>query len=167
MIPALVEDCGRCAALCCVSLAFDRGESFAIDKPAGLPCPNLEGHGCGIHDRLEAEGFAGCVRYSCAGAGQRVVQELFGGRSWQDDPRLLAPMMEAFRGMRQIQERLVLLVTARTLDLSEVDRARLDAFVAGLCPEALDEATVRDFPGSRPAERIDGFIRSLARYVTR
>jgi hypothetical protein len=31
-------DCARCAGLCCVLLAFDRGPLFAFDKPAGIAC---------------------------------------------------------------------------------------------------------------------------------
>ncbi|GGE24499.1 hypothetical protein GCM10011360_11170 [Primorskyibacter flagellatus] len=166
MIPSLSEDCGQCAALCCLALAFDRGNSFGIDKPAGVPCPNLSGHACSIHDRLESEGFSGCVRYSCTGAGQRVVQELFAGRSWQDDPALTAPMMEAFRGMREIQERLAQLSAAQGLALSEEDAAEAEALIGALVPRAVTTESVIAFPGSPLSARIDGFVRSLRRYVT-
>lgn len=167
MTPSLTEDCGQCAALCCLALAFDRGESFGIDKPAGTPCPNLRGHLCGIHDRLEDEGFSGCVRYSCSGAGQRVTQELFDGASWQDAPHLAAPMMDAFRGMRAIQERLALLSAAGSLDLSSEDRGRAEGFIGRLGPGAIDRAMVTEFPGSPLEREIDAFVTSLARYVTR
>ncbi len=36
----LRADCGRCAGLCCVAPAFTASADFAIDKPAGQPCPN-------------------------------------------------------------------------------------------------------------------------------
>jgi len=120
----LVADCHRCAALCCVALAFDRSASFAFDKPAGEPCPSLRGKLCVIHDDLEARGCSGCARYDCAGAGQRVVQEVFGGRS--EDP---ARMADAFRVMRDVQELRVLL---RAMDtwlatrMSEDDLAELE-----------------------------------------
>jgi hypothetical protein len=166
VIPSLSEDCGRCAALCCLALAFDRGESFGIDKPAGVPCPKLSGHVCSIHDRLESEGFSGCVRYSCTGAGQRVVQELFAGRSWQADATLTRPRMDAFRGMREIQERLAQLSAAQSLDLSEEDAAEAEALIAPLLPGAITTESVIAFPGSRLSRRIDGFVRSLRRYVT-
>jgi len=125
----LAGDCHRCAALCCVALAFDRSSSFAFDKAAGVPCRNLRGIECAIHDALEASGCSGCARYDCAGAGQRVCEEVFGGRSWRDDPSLLAPMMDAFRVMREVQELRVLL---RALDerlsrrLSERELANLE-----------------------------------------
>ncbi|NUV58619.1 pentapeptide repeat-containing protein [Streptomyces sp. CAI-85] len=78
---ALQGDCGRCFGLCCVALPFARSADFALDKPAGTPCPNLgEGHRCGIHTRLRESGFVGCAVYDCFGAGQRVSQETFGGR---------------------------------------------------------------------------------------
>ncbi|WP_375172930.1 hypothetical protein [Pseudooceanicola sp.] len=167
MRPAVTEDCANCAALCCVALAFDAGESFAIDKPAGTPCPNLAGHACSIHDRLDVQGFSGCVRYSCAGAGQRVTQELFDGVSWRDDPTLLSPMMEAFRGMRAIQDRLVLLLAAEKLSLSPEDQARAEGLMDGLGPEHVTRQIASDFPGSALETEIDGFIRSLSRYVRR
>ncbi|RQX15913.1 oxetanocin A resistance protein, partial [Micromonospora arida] len=37
----LRADCGRCFGLCCVVPAFAASADFAIDKPAGSPCPNL------------------------------------------------------------------------------------------------------------------------------
>jgi hypothetical protein len=98
----LAPDCAACAALCCIVPAFDKGDAFAFDKPAGLPCPNLSGHRCRIHETLAARGFAGCVRYDCLGAGQRATA-LFEA-SWRDDPGLAAPMAEAFRRLREIQE---------------------------------------------------------------
>ena len=49
----LRADCSRCAALCCVVPAFSRSSDFAIDKPAGRPCPNLRSDlRCGIHEHL-------------------------------------------------------------------------------------------------------------------
>jgi hypothetical protein len=45
-----------------VAPAFTRSSEFAIDKPAGMPCPNLaDDHGCSIHDRLPEAGFSGCA----------------------------------------------------------------------------------------------------------
>jgi hypothetical protein len=117
--PVLTADCGQCAALCCAYHAFDRSEQFAIDKPAGVPCPNLSGQGrCTIHATLVESGYSGCAGYDCLGAGQRVVQELFGGRSWQAEPALKKPMFEAFRVMRQVHDLLSLLATARQLPLT-------------------------------------------------
>lgn len=130
----LRADCARCAALCCVALAFDRSEHFAADKEAGVACPNLEGHRCGIHARLDQEGFGGCARYDCGGAGQRVVQEIFGGRSWRDQPSLLAPMLHAFRVMRQAHERLSLLEAARGLSLAPPQARRRQELAAALDP---------------------------------
>lgn len=129
MLPDLTSDCQSCTALCCMALAFDEGEDFAFDKPAGLPCPNLDVEfGCQLYNHLEAEGFRGCVRYECHGAGQRVSQELFPGQNWRDDPSLAKPMIAAFAAMRQVHEALELLVAAGQLDLPtslEVEREEL------------------------------------------
>jgi len=70
----LAADCGRCAGLCCIHLAFEASPLFARSKRAGMPCPNLRADcRCAIHDHLEARGFAGCAAYDCHGAGQRAT----------------------------------------------------------------------------------------------
>src|SRR5919199_3468640 len=103
----LAADCSRCAGLCCVAPAFARSADFAIDKPAGRPCPHLRTDlRCGIHDRLRPEGFPGCDVFDCFGAGQQVVQVTFGGRSWQGAPDLAAAMFAALPVMRQLHEML-------------------------------------------------------------
>jgi hypothetical protein len=117
-------DCARCAALCCVGLAFDRSEHFGFDKDAGVPCVHLVGHRCAIHRTRNERGFGGCASYDCAGAGQRVTQSIFEGRSWRDEPALLAPMIDAFRAARDAHALLVLLHAARRLPL-DVERERV------------------------------------------
>lgn len=94
----LVADCGRCRALCCVAPAFARSADFAIDKAAGQACPNLRGSACGIHDQLLDRGFPGCVAYDCFGAGQQVVQVVFGG-----GPRT-PRMLRVYELARQLHE---------------------------------------------------------------
>jgi len=131
----LSPDCTRCAALCCVSLAFDRSAFFAFDKEPGVPCRHLTAeHRCGIHQDLASRGFTGCIRYECSGAGQRVTQEIFGGRSWRDDPALAQPMFDAFRAMRQVHELLLLLQTAGRLPLAPPLAQRRGDLVAALQP---------------------------------
>jgi hypothetical protein len=102
---SLRADCGRCFALCCVAPAFARSSEFAIDKPAGVPCPHLgEDHRCTIHTRLRAEGFAGCTAYDCFGAGQRLAQDTFGGRDWRTHREVADPMMAALPVLRGLHE---------------------------------------------------------------
>lgn len=74
MLPTeLLSDCARCAALCCVELAFDRSEAFAFDKPAGEPCRHLQANRCSVHALREESGLGGCVAYECFGAGPRAT----------------------------------------------------------------------------------------------
>ena len=128
-------DCARCAALCCVALAFDRSPLFAFDKPAGEPCANLGARGrCTIHAERAAKGFAGCEAYDCLGAGQAVTQGLFDGKSWRDDPALLGPMMRAFAVMRRAHEALDLLRLARGMPLPATAMRRLQAAEDDLDP---------------------------------
>ncbi|MCW2699014.1 MAG: pentapeptide repeat-containing protein [Blastococcus sp.] len=101
----LRADCGNCAGLCCVAPAFAASADFAIDKPAGVPCGHLqEDFRCGVHDRLRDRGFNGCTVFDCFGAGQRLTQVTFGGRSWREAPELAAAQFAVFPVMRQLQE---------------------------------------------------------------
>ena len=101
----LRADCGRCAGLCCVAPAFAKSSDFAIDKPAGRPCPNLAADfRCGIHDRLPERGFPGCVVFDCFGAGQQVTQVTFGGREWLGTPGIAGQMFAVLPVMRQLHE---------------------------------------------------------------
>jgi hypothetical protein len=114
--PGLKPDCERCCGLCCVAPAFARSPDFAIDKRPGEPCPNLtRDFRCGIHDRLRAEGFRGCVAYDCFGAGQKVTQITFNGRNWRESPQIATQMFEVFGVMRQLHALLVYLSQALTL----------------------------------------------------
>lgn len=166
-LPDLHEDCSRCAALCCVAYPFEGHEDFAILKDADSPCPNLGPDcRCTIHDRLNASGFSGCVAYSCAGAGQRVTQELFDGESWRDDPDLLPHMTHALRVLRPIHEALVILQQASALPMSDELRARCDELIAALCPE--EDRSIWDFEEPEVQEalaQVPRFVPLLAPYV--
>ncbi|MCW6010316.1 pentapeptide repeat-containing protein [Micromonospora sp. CPCC 205371] len=112
----LRADCERCFGLCCVAPAFTRSADFAIDKPAAHACPNLQDDfRCGIHRDLRDKGFPGCVVFDCFGAGQKVAQVTFGGRSWRAAPETAAPMFAAFAVMRELHELLWYLREARSL----------------------------------------------------
>ena len=102
-------DCSRCAALCCIAYPSDDMPGFSARKEAGEPCPKLGRDGlCTIYERREEEGFAGCIRYECFGAGQHVVETLFAGRDWRSDPALLPAMVENFLAMRPVSDLLFL-----------------------------------------------------------
>jgi hypothetical protein len=126
-----------------------------------VACPNLEGAlRCGIHDRLERAGFRGCVIYDCLGAGQRVVQELFPGRSWRQEPELLPEMWQALNALRGVHELILLLATAAKAPLDHAERRALEALQAELDPadgwtmQALAEAGAL-------CDRARGFLQSL------
>jgi uncharacterized protein YjbI with pentapeptide repeats len=112
----LRADCGRCFGLCCVAPAFVASADFAIDKPAGHPCPHLQADfRCAIHEDLRRQGFPGCAAYDCFGAGQQVSQVTFGGRDWRQDPRAAPQMYQVFAIMRQLHELLWYLAAALRL----------------------------------------------------
>ncbi|MBI9113607.1 pentapeptide repeat-containing protein [Sanguibacter sp. YZGR15] len=152
--PDLAADCSRCFGLCCVALAFARSADFAVDKAAGDPCHNLDdADRCTIHARLRPEGFKGCTVFDCFGAGQKVSQGTFGGRSWRHDDGSRALMFEVFPVVRRLQEVLWYLVAAMTMRGTEPVRDDLEAAVTetqrltGLGPQdlaALDVDAHRD-----------------------
>lgn len=122
----LRADCGRCFGLCCVASAFSASSDFAIDKPAGHPCPHLQADfRCGIHDDLRPRGFPGCAAYDCFGAGQQVSQVTFGGRDWRQDPRAAPRMYRVFPVMRQLHELLWYLTAALALPPARAARGEL------------------------------------------
>ncbi|MFC2953132.1 hypothetical protein ACFOOP_14440 [Marinicaulis aureus] len=164
----LRADCTRCAALCCMAPSFDKSPSFGFDKPPETPCSNLDGEGrCVIHADLASKGFPGCVAYDCHGAGQRVTQEIFGGRSWLAEPQLKPPMTRAFMVMRRIHELLSMLTAAQALPLDDGERQGLNALQNRLQPsngwseELLSTAPIDDL-----AAQIHAFLRSLKRHVS-
>jgi hypothetical protein len=165
----LRADCARCAALCCVTLAFDRSPLFACDKAAGEPCAHLlASDRCGIYAERSRRGFAGCAAYDCLGAGQRVTQELFGGRSWQAHPAEAQLMFEAFGVMRHVHELLLLLRAAGQLPLSSRQRKRWRALAAALDPaDGWSPATLSAFAKSELPAAVQKFLRSLRPLVRR
>lgn len=141
---SLRADCGQCFALCCVAPAFLASADFAISKPAGQPCPNLQpDFRCSIHDRLRPQGFGGCAAYDCFGAGQQVAQVTFGGRDWRQAPEIAAQMFDVFGIVRQLHELLWYLTEALTLPAARPLHGELRAALqqterlAGGSPDAL------------------------------
>lgn len=160
-------DCSRCQALCCVSLPFDRGAWFGADKAADEPCPHLLGdHRCAIHARRELAGFAGCLHYDCAGAGQRVTRQLFAGKSWRTEPELARKMFESFRMLRHVHELELLLAAAGELPLVPNEAERREHLLsllepaAGWTPERLAECDLASFE-----REVHAFLRSLRERV--
>ena len=124
----LAADCSRCVGLCCVAPAFAASVDFAVDKPAGDPCPNLEADNrCGIHARLRESGFPGCVVFDCFGAGQRVTQELLPGTDWRTGEADATAMFAAFTVAWPLHELLWYLRVAAALPAAAPLRAALEA----------------------------------------
>ncbi|MBI1492387.1 hypothetical protein [Halocynthiibacter styelae] len=130
----LTPDCENCQALCCVALAIDKGPEFALDKPAGMPCPNLRtDHRCKIHENLTDLGFGGCVRYSCLGAGQ-WVSALYGRETWRANPQNARPMMDDFATAREMRAALELLIAAARLPLPDALEEERQALITTITP---------------------------------
>src|SRR3954452_965330 len=165
----LRADCSRCAGLCCVAPAFAASADFAIDKPAGHACPNLQDDfRCGIHARLRERGFPGCTVFDCFGAGQRITLDTFGGRAWREEPGLAGGQFALPPVLRQLHEALWYLLEAEALPAASSLRAEVRALrewterlAAGFPEEltALDAGAHRRLVGE-----LLGRISDLARH---
>lgn len=133
---SLRADCSKCCALCCVAPSFDAAQGFGFNKAAHVPCANLRGDfQCAIHDDLDRHGFPACAGFDCHGAGQRVTQHLFGGKSWKTSPEIASSMFEAYHRYRALHELMVLLETA-VAQVARPDAIRLtnlSQFIDQLC----------------------------------
>ncbi|WP_370030221.1 hypothetical protein [Qipengyuania mesophila] len=140
------SDCSRCAALCCIAYPSEEMPGFSAAKQAGQPCPKLGADAlCTIYARRAEEGFAGCIRFECFGAGQHVVQSLFEGRDWRGDGTLLGPMVEAFLAMRPVSD--LAYLVERALGVAPTDPALLQlreelADIAGSREALADSARI-------------------------
>jgi hypothetical protein len=166
---ALRADCSRCAGLCCVAPPFAASADFAFDKPAATPCRHLQpDFRCGIHDRLRPAGMPGCTVFDCFGAGQRITQQTFGGRTWREAPELAAAQFAVLPVVRQLHEMLWYLAEALALPeaapLNEDVRAmrtRTEELAAGTADElrSLDAGGHRRVVGellSHVSDRVRG-----------
>lgn len=162
-------DCARCTALCCVGFAFDASEEFDYNKFAGDPCVHLAEDGaCTIHDRLEQSGFAGCVKYSCYGAGQIVVQDMFEGRHWRDHPGEAQAMYDALGVLRRVREQLMLLELAADLPLDDAQSRERSRLIADLDPaEEWTPVALRDFDIDGAVAAVSDYLASLRDSVAR
>jgi hypothetical protein len=137
-----------------VAPAFAASADFAIDKPAGRPCPNLgEDFRCGIHAQLRERGFPGCEVFDCFGAGQQLTQVTFGGRTWREDPALAAQQFAVLPVLRQLHECLWYLTEAVELPAAPLrDEVRTAlAETERLAGGAPDELAALDVAGHRRA----------------
>jgi uncharacterized protein YjbI with pentapeptide repeats len=101
----LLADCENCFALCCVALPYAKSSDFPFNKTSGDPCRNLqENFLCRIHHELRDKGFKGCTVYECFGAGQKVAQNTYKGKSWREYPDNMEEMFQVFPIMQQLHE---------------------------------------------------------------
>ncbi|WP_368655029.1 pentapeptide repeat-containing protein [Ornithinibacillus sp. 4-3] len=123
----LKADCSSCFGLCCTALNIVASSDFAIDKPAGTPCSNLQkDFRCKIHTDLRNKGFKGCTVFDCLGAGQKVSQGTFKGKSWQEHPEIADKMFHVFPIMEQLYEMIAFTAEALSYNLSHSLQNRLN-----------------------------------------
>lgn len=163
--PEFTYDCTQCAALCCMAPMIAKSERFPIDKPSGTACQNLECGGmCKIHDDREALGYKGCIDFSCLGAGPVVTNDLFSGKSWQDDDTLREPMTRAFLDLYRVQEARWLLTTAAFMGLppvKETERKQmLETYDPG--PDGWSEARLHAMLDALSPDTVREWLRGLA-----
>ena len=109
----LQADCQNCFALCCTALNIVASSDFAMNKPAGIPCQNLQSDfSCQIHGTLREKGFKGCTVFDCLGAGQKVSQTTFHGQDWRQHPAHADAMFRVFPIMEQLFEMIAYIAEA-------------------------------------------------------
>ena len=148
--------------------AFSRSADFAIDKPAGVPCPNLDrDFRCGIHASLRDRGFPGCAVFDCFGAGQHVVQVTFGGADWRTTPELAAPMFALLPVVRQLHELLWYLAEAVELASGRLrdDGRRLQEEISALTQRSADQLSRLDV--ADPSARVGALLDRVSALVRR
>lgn len=118
-------ECGKCFALCCVALSFQRSADFGHDKPSGQACHFLEtDYRCRIHAQKEALGYEGCIEFDCLGAGQRASAG-FAGLNFSGGPAVARRLYGRFTELLKLQEMRQALVDAGEFPLSvEMDKER-------------------------------------------
>ncbi|MDQ0496102.1 MULTISPECIES: pentapeptide repeat-containing protein [Paenibacillus] len=110
-------DCEKCFGLCCVALPYAKSADFAFNKDGGTPCQNLNAdYRCSIHKNLRNNGLRGCTVYDCFGAGQKISQVTYNGKSWRDDPAIAEEMFNILPIMQQLHEMLYYLNEALGLE---------------------------------------------------
>ncbi len=166
-LPELTADCSRCTALCCMSMAFDAGEEFAYDKPAGEGCQHLDqGFGCKIHTRRSELGFSGCAKFDCHGAGQVLTEQVFPGVDWRVSPDRIPAIIDGFRALREVHRLLTLLQLTERLPLAADHMTERAALIAELCPaEGWNEARLQAFEAGDLPTQVTQFLQSLAALV--
>lgn len=101
----LLPDCDNCLGLCCVAPGFAASATFAYSKPEGETCRHLDAaNRYEIHAALTDKGFAGCVAYQCYGAGLKVVQQIYPGRSWRENEAFAVRMFRTFFQVKALHE---------------------------------------------------------------
>ncbi|WP_409369232.1 pentapeptide repeat-containing protein [Lysinibacillus sp. 38-6] len=117
---SMQADCQNCFGLCCTALNIVASSDFAIHKPAGTPCPNLQANfSCQIHHELRNKGFNGCTVYDCLGAGQWVSQTTFHGQDWRANPEIADTMFQVFPMMEQLYEMIAYVAEAMSYEISQ------------------------------------------------
>src|SRR5690606_38373657 len=133
---------------------------FALDKPAGAPCPHPTRHDrCAIHAARAERGYAGCIGYDCLGAGQRITAAVLPGLPRRGHPDAARALFDAFRAVREVPELTLLLGTAKRLALSPRRRGQCDDLLAALRPErAWSAAELSAFERRDLPDRVREFL---------
>ena len=163
------SDCARCAALCCVAFAFDTSPDFGHDKPNAQACKHLDKDlRCRIYADRAGLGYGGCLKYECLGVGQYVIQELFDGRSWRDDPELMEPISRCFLQLTKLNELLGMIDAAFKLKLDAPQRAELRDLLSSIpAAENWTVGTISGLDVDGLTERLKSIVASGAVRLTR
>ncbi|MHC1722817.1 MAG: pentapeptide repeat-containing protein [Aminipila sp.] len=121
LLKTLSIDCEDCCGICCTALYYTKMDGFPEDKAAGKPCGNLKNDfKCSIHNNLVEYKLKGCMAYDCFGAGQKVTQEIYGGRNWKKNPEDADQMFQVFLIIYQLHQMLWYLIQADRINTDNI-----------------------------------------------
>lgn len=131
LLESLSIHCENCCGLCCAALCFAASDGFPADKPAGVSCRHLTGDfRCAIHSRLKSCGFKGCMAFDCMGAGQKLCQNQYAGRSWRESAAVAQEIYTAFYRLYTLHQMLWYLAEAASLLASRHLEGKLHAQIS-------------------------------------
>ena len=147
--------------MCCVLLPFRSTDGFGTSKRSGVPCHHLtEADTCGIHRTLRADGWPGCTRFECFGAGQHLTQVTY-GRSWRDQDDL-GEMAAVLTVVRVLHEMMLHLTTASE---RAPDAAQDELLAELLVLDHQEPASLLSLDLDAVGDRVSGVLRAASARV--
>lgn len=155
--------CDKCSGLCCTALYFSKFDGFPSDKPAGLPCMNLDkDFRCIIHGELKAKQMKGCLAYDCCGAGQTVTA-ICGSDNWSSNPGIAREIFDLFTKIFTLKQAAWYLTEVLTLTPAAALWDRAESYLNQMTP-LFDSSSkeISDFDADEYCQKVHTLLMAAA-----